>query len=268
MVFGISHNARTLNKRPITTELRLTDAIAAALRDGSHGGRLPRFDALYKEVRTRNGIADVVGVTCLNWAQVAPRLKDTLQDIPRGPVAEILAKLSVGPRRKSTLLNGTRSGLSRGVIEAALRALSLRRIVLEDGNLLRLSGRLRLPEPRLYSFEVKLSDWRRAAFQAMQASSYAYKSYCIFPIERAETVRKNRQFFADLGLGVLLFDFESARFTELSRGKGHSPYDVPGWLDVTMRLAKHTRRRDDGRIPGIKMCAPTNDHLNRRRPDR
>ena len=252
----------TSPKTPTTTELRLTDAIVAAFRDAPRGGRLPQFDAIYKEVRTPHGIADVVGVSCVNWAEAASRLKDLLGDIPRGPVAEILASLSAGPRRKVTLLNGGRSRLSRDVIEAAVRALCLRRIVLEDGDVLRLSGRFRLPEPRLYSFEVKLADWRRAAFQAMQASSYACKSYCVFPEDRADTVRKNRQFFADLGLGVLLFDFGTGRFIELTAGKSHRPYDAPSWLDVTLRLAKHMRRgRRDGRTPVIKMGEPTNGHL-------
>jgi len=231
----VSHNPNT------STEELFTRAICFALAKSRGRGHLPKFQALYEEVRTPYGIADLVGVSCPKWRKAAPGFLNLCAGLPRGPVAELLAELAIGPRRKATLLGGSRTRFSTAVVEAALRGLNARRIVSERDGTFHLSPRIKLPDARLYAFEVKLYDWRRAAFQALQANAYASKSLCIFPAERLGVLRKNKSFFADLGIGVLLFDPENERFVELVRGKLHSPHHNPHAIDVMLRLAAEVR---------------------------
>jgi hypothetical protein len=58
----------------------------------------------------------------------------------------------------------------------------------------------------MWAFELKLSNWHRAVFQALQYAAFASHVFVVMPQSKSNVAIANRDLFARLGVGFLLFD--------------------------------------------------------------
>ena len=58
----------------------------------------------------------------------------------------------------------------------------------------------------LWAFELKLRDWRRALYQALQCRSFAHRAYVVFPSDREGFIRSKTDTLRALGVGALSYD--------------------------------------------------------------
>ena len=56
------------------------------------------------------------------------------------------------------------------------------------------------------AIEMKLSNWKRALYQAFIYTNFANKSYIAMPENKQETILKNIDEFTKWGIGVLIVD--------------------------------------------------------------
>jgi hypothetical protein len=54
----------------------------------------------------------------------------------------------------------------------------------------------------LIAFEAKLTDWRRACYQAYRTTSFALRAYVVLPEEVAQRAYKYGEFFTRFGVGL------------------------------------------------------------------
>ena len=218
-----------------TTELRLGDAFEKFLVRSRRRRAFPRFDGVYREVPGIQGVADFVCIKCADWNRKSAQLERMCRSLPRGPVAELIGNLS-RPRRRESLIRS--SSYTPRVISAALFALKASGIVLErPTGLCRLSSAFRIPRFTLYFFELKISKWQRALAQAMQAKTYANKTYCVFVSGVEKRVMKRQDLFRKLGIGVLFFDPFREQLSEPIRTRKTSAIRRSYGIDILLRLA-------------------------------
>ena len=58
---------------------------------------------------------------------------------------------------------------------------------------------------RVVSFELKLSDWKRAMIQAFRYRSFSHSSYVVMPEIAAESASRHADEFQQYGIGLLAF---------------------------------------------------------------
>lgn len=218
-----------------TTELQLGDAFEKFFARARRRRAFPQFDGVYREVPGIQGIADFVCIKCADWNRQSARLGKAFRGLPRGPVAELIGNLS-RPRRRDTLIRS--SSYTPRVLSAALFTLKASGIVVEKPTgLYRLSRRFRIPTFALYFFELKISKWQRALAQAIQAKTYANKTYCVFVSGIEKRVMKKKDLFRQLGIGVLFFDPFREQLSEPIRTRKTRAIRRAHGIDILLRLA-------------------------------
>lgn len=78
-------------------------------------------------------------------------------------------------------------------------------------------------EVAIISFELKLSDWRRAAKQAFRYKSFSNIAYVVLPSKNASSALKNIELFERYDIGLAKFDNESD-FQILYKPKSSKPF--------------------------------------------
>lgn len=78
-------------------------------------------------------------------------------------------------------------------------------------------------EVAIISFELKLSDWRRAAKQAFRYKSFSNIAYVVLPSKNATSALKNIELFKRYDIGLAKFDNESD-FQILYKPKSSKPF--------------------------------------------
>ena len=198
---------------------------------------VPKFFAFYREVPATVGVADFIGVIGPRWRFTEQRLERKLHGLPRGPVAEVLSRLSY--RRETSRKDLLKvSNYTRPVVSMAIQNLLNAKVIRnrgEQGYLL--DSGFKYPQADVYFYEIKMENWRRALFQATQAQVYADKAYCVMPHNKRQVITGNRQLFRNVGVGVILFDQDYGKVVELIAGRKKKPKRAADKLDVLIRLA-------------------------------
>ncbi|KAA0576061.1 hypothetical protein [Azospirillum sp. Sh1] len=221
------------------TELFLSDLFESYLSRAGRKSNVPNFDAVVREFPAPVGVADFVGLVCRDWDKERIMIREKLLGLPRGPVAEVISKLKDrSPRRQDYIASS--SNYARGVVISAISSLLSAGVIrkTESGSLVK--NDFSLPNAEIYFFEVKLQNWKRAIYQALQAKSYATKSYCVFPIGKKSLIDCNKEVFYRNNIGVLLFDPERMALTEAIRARKQKPRSYSLAADVLIRLAAGT----------------------------
>ena len=78
-------------------------------------------------------------------------------------------------------------------------------------------------ESDIWAFELKLADWRRAIFQALQYKAFASYSVTVFPLEKEKILQDNIDVFKELNIGLMLLDIETSKSKWLNRPKKSKP---------------------------------------------
>lgn len=101
------------------------------------------------------------------------------------------------------------------------------------------------------AFEAKLTDWRRAVYQAYRNTSFASRSYVIVPSNIANRAEKSPEIFGEYGVGLCACDDRglsvrieartSEPLMEWLTKRAHATFD--GFLNVARTPRSHRSRQ-------------------------
>lgn len=162
---------------------------------------LPQFDAFLGEVTLRQGIADFVGVEdtkhVSNWHSKGINHLESS--------SHILSSLAYKSGRTLKYL-GNNMDYKSATIHRGLDELERNGYIVHKQGLYYLNDYPDITKVRLWTFELKLTDWKRALFQALQYCSFTDYSVVVFPLDRKNVLQKNKSIFLLFGIGIMLFD--------------------------------------------------------------
>ena len=198
------------------SELQMSIAFERLIKSGVYIGGIPQFDLIYKEVVCQQGIADFVGLVS-KYGLENLELFENVQSLESGTLIFSLLKPKAA-RSKSFLQEKT--GLSEKTVSRVLRELCKSNLVSEitDGHYI-LSSEAIMPKLDIWAFELKISNWKRALFQALQYKAFANYSLVVFPFEKENVLGKQIDLFRELNVGILLFDVNTNHVKFLLRPK-------------------------------------------------
>lgn len=173
---------------------------------------LPSFELLFKEVSCQQGIPDFVGLSSARFI----RAHDFTNLVSTESSSIILSLLKHKAGRRKNYIK-KKTNISDATLNRVLRELQSNNFIVERNNLYYLSVEDMPSNNTIWAFELKLSNWKRALFQALQYKAFANYSVVVFPFEKEKVLRKNLITFADFNVGILLFDSKSQKAKWLRR---------------------------------------------------
>ncbi|MGD2095104.1 MAG: hypothetical protein PVH77_08880 [Phycisphaerales bacterium] len=177
------------------------------LTNPSHFSCFPSFAVIAPEVSCLQGKPDFIALT-----RPKPRKIDfdkirQLSKIERtSSTVHILSLLKrYSPRTIPFLIKN--SGYSKSTVQRALSVLINYSLIdnTPSGSYI-ISRKFHLPTNELWVFELKLNNWKRALFQALQCKSYATRIVTVFPKSLERTLNSHLDKFKRMKIGVLTFD--------------------------------------------------------------
>lgn len=199
------------------SELEMSDAFEIILKSSTIRG-IPQFDLLYKEVASQQGIPDFVGLTSNYFIN-----KYNFEEISSIESASlILSFLKRKSGRRWKYLK-EHTSLSDTTLNRILKELLAHKYITIENNLYYLAVTSIPQGDNIWAFELKLSNWKRALFQALQYKAFANYVVVVFPFEKENILRQNLTAFAEMNVGVLLFDANYCRTKWIRRPRKESP---------------------------------------------
>lgn len=190
------------------------------------------FSSVFKEVSSIKGIPDFVAISCESKLGVENiKIDNNLASLESSSI--ILAMLKKKSGRTLKYISKL-SGLSEKVTLRTLNHLIEVGFVKKNKTGLYLLGDKWIePETEIWAFELKLSNWKRALFQALQYKAFANRVLVVFPIEKSNLIKKNLDAFKKFKIGVVLFDSNNNQVLTLNKpsklkpaSKSHSLYVI------------------------------------------
>lgn len=190
-----------------------------------------RFNVIEGEVTSQQGIPDFIAIETKSNGLY---YKNQLTHIEA--TSKLLALLKKFSGRKFDYMKDN-TGLSENVLKKALREAMEENFILKKGSLYYLNSEIILQE-EIWAFELKLADWKRAIFQALQYKAFASYSVAVFPAEKENIIKENIQSFKKLNVGVLIFDLKNKKSKWLSRPKKSKPVSKWQMVYILLKLSK------------------------------
>lgn len=103
-------------------------------------------------------------------------------------------------------------------------------------------------DTRVVSFELKLTDWRRAMVQAFRYKSFSHLVYVVMPEAAAANAGLHSNEFQKYGIGLLAFSPEGIR--TVCDSSYTIPYS-PQLSDKVMDKVKRSRKKSFARVTDI-----------------
>lgn len=199
------------------TELQMSIAFDNVLRSSYING-IPSFDLVYREVICQQGVADFVGLTNSN-----SELFNHLEELSHlESSSQILSLLKPKAGRTKNYLK-LKTGLSDITLNRVLKDLYEKKYITKSNNVYTLSDKFNFSRINIWAFELKLSNWKRASFQALQYKAFANYTVVVFPYEKETILREHRNSFKELNIGILLFDTTTHKTKWILRPKKEQP---------------------------------------------
>ena len=190
------------------SEAEMSEAFEKALKKNMIKS-IPEFSELFSELVCHQGIADFVGIPPHSFS-----FKDLIDDEQKNKFnflessSQILSLLKYkSGRTKEYLL--IKSSLRENSFNKTVLELEKLGLVIKIENLYYLSYNWKLEKSNIWAFELKLSNWKRAIFQAQQYKAFSSYSIIVYPLEKERTIQKNKAFFQKFNIGLLLFSPET-----------------------------------------------------------
>ena len=175
-----------------------------------------KFDMLFEEVESYQGIPDYVGVRIDDKKQWS----DFYANIPIArwnEISKILAILNgksyhtVDYILKKTGMTKTSTNKELGYL------LKLKIVDRNEKGLYKINSWAEMPSVRISSFELKLENWKRAFFQALRYKMFSDYTYIVMPITKKDILEKNKNVFVENNIGIVLYDHLEGRLKVLNR---------------------------------------------------
>ena len=205
------------------TEELLSGAFESVLGNGAWAKHYPRFARLVPELECQQGRPDFVAST--TTAMVMPRSqRQRLSEGLASPAAARVLPLAkpASPRTEEYLVR--ESGLSEPVARRSLRTLcSLGLLQTTAHSTYILEPNLSTDRWELWAFELKLHDWRRGLYQALQYRAFAHRAVVVVSENWAHRAVAQKDTFRRLKVGLMALDVDSGSLRLIVR----PPKDTP-----------------------------------------
>ncbi len=216
------------------SEFEMADVFKYALENSLIKG-IPSFEILSSEAMCQQGIADFVGITSAEMVKKYTNISITSSESS----SVILSILKYKSGRSREYLQ-KKTNLSDASFYRATKELIDVGLIIQSGNLYYLSGQSKSEVGDIWAFELKLSNWKRAIFQALQYKAFANYSVIVFPIEKEKLLLNNLETFRNLNIGVLLFDIKNQKSQWLVHPKKEKPISKSQTIYLLYKIAsKH-----------------------------
>jgi hypothetical protein len=106
-----------------------------------------------------------------------------------------------------------------------------------------------LLKPEVWAFELKLSDSKRAVFQAQQCKAFAERVIIVVPPSQAKNYNRFRDSMNRWGIGLASFDPHSAIFIILKSPRKTRPFSREHRMyAISQMLASHCKEGKAGEV--------------------
>lgn len=172
------------------------------------------FDAVYREVSCRQGKPDFIALRYVSCGESPNGLH-----VPGlvGPAVLHILK----PRATRTLDYLVKSiEFNRESIRRALRHLLDKGYVEQTkSGSYRLASVFSKPNPEIWSFELKLSNPKKAVFQAQQSRAFAERAIIVIPLGQERNYERFRKTMQRWHIGLATFDPVTGAFRFVRKGR-------------------------------------------------
>lgn len=199
-----------MSKRCIS-EQKMADVFEKLLRDTRRTSEFPPFHSIFREVKCQQGIADFIAIAGNYPSRETRKVLKDIHRISNNSTFHILALLKHrAPRTESFITRST--GLSNQIVRRILKQLEHRAMIkkVRSGGVI-LGPQWRPPKFDLWAFELKLKNWKRALFQALQYRAFATHVVIVLPKERSKIVMRHLDKFKTMKVGVMMFDINKRK---------------------------------------------------------
>lgn len=106
-----------------------------------------------------------------------------------------------------------------------------------------------LLKPEVWAFELKLSDSKRAVFQAQQCKAFAERVIIVVPPSQGENYNRFRESMTRWGIGLASFDPHSSIFILLKNPRKTKPFSREHRMyAISQMLASHSKEGKAGEV--------------------
>lgn len=179
------------------------------------------YDMVYKEVESFQGIPDYLGI---NMSHLYHGSEKTMQiPIARWHTISILLAFMKKKQFRTPDYIIQNTGLSQRIVIRDLNFLC-RLGICEKNNMgkYRFVEDFEMPIAHIHSFELKMSNWKRALFQAVRYKTFSEYTSVVMPFEKERILLQNIDSFKACNVGALLFDAQNCEVKILYRAKKNS----------------------------------------------
>ena len=159
----------------------------------------------FQESNCSEGRADLVTAKiCRTWMNVTKPAQASLYRQPT--CSKILSALKPQAARTESLLVCS-IGVSTNTLRYWLNKLVEAELIYERGNRKYvLSPQFYIPKAEILSYEFKLSNWKRALFQATRYRIFSHQVFVVMPPESLAPAIKNLEVFKRFNIGIMSHD--------------------------------------------------------------
>lgn len=164
-----------------------------------------RFDMFLREIESFQGIPDYIGVNIRDIEEC----KSFLANVSEENWYNVSRILSILSKQKGHTVSYIvkKTGISENSLIKDLVFLQNKNMIEQDryGNY-KLYESFVIPKMSIFSFELKLENWKRALFQAIRYKTFSEFSYVVMPYEKMTLLKKNVDYFKQSNIGIVVYD--------------------------------------------------------------
>lgn len=201
------------------SEQYMGDSFFNVLRNSSNPFNFPTFVAISRETICPQGIADFVTLSGnYNFNNVFNNFIGKSQ-ISIDTCTNILGSLQKNsPRTLEYICKNT--GYSPSTTKKILSELDAHELVsISSSGSYTVNFDPNQYEYEIWAFELKLSNWKRALFQALQYKVFAHRVYIVLPFSKKNIAYTNIDIFKTHGIGLMLFDPDTEKYQVICKAK-------------------------------------------------
>ena len=170
---------------------------------------LPAFERVFRELQ---GSADFVGFP--HEKLIGTYDFSKLSSLEHGSLVLSILKYNSG-RTKDYIKE--RTGITDTALNRTLRELKANDFLVKKKNLYFLSKSFVQESDNIWAFDLKAPNWKRALQQAILYKAFANYVVAVRPFDEEEALQEKLELFAELNVGLLLFNPQSLEHKWLRR---------------------------------------------------
>ena len=170
---------------------------------------LPTFERVFRELQ---GSADFVGFP--HEKLIGTYDFSKLSSLEHGSLVLSILKYNSG-RTKDYIKE--RTGITDTALNRTLRELKANDFLVKKKNLYFLSKSFVQESDNIWAFDLKAHNWKRALQQATLYKAFANYVVAVRPFDEEEALQEKLELFAELNVGLLLFNPQSLEYKWLRR---------------------------------------------------